>query len=216
MDKKERQYKEKEEFQRVKSEALSHNYYADAKANLPEIIKEKKRELVLKMEEYMLENDVKTVPYSRVYQLMSSGNIYNRTKYSSEELSIAFEVFKSITADISAKNYKHTPTKQNFCAFIGISTVTFDNYRTSDDLELVEVVNRIDDYLTDVQLTMAQNNILNPTVTLFRTKVEHNYIEPTEAVRQVAETNTDRKSIEDRLRGLTGDDVIDVEVNEKD
>lgn len=216
MDKKERISNEKKEFQRVKSEALSKNDYEDLKSNLPEIIRNKKRELVLKMEEYMLDNDVKTVPYSRIYEMMSSGNIYNRTKYSSEELAIAFEVFKSITADISAKNYKHTPTKQNFCAFIGISTVTFDNYRTSEDLELVEVVNRIDDYLTDVQLTLAQNNILNPTVTLFRTKVEHNYIEPTEVIRQVADTNTDRQGIEERLRNLTGKEIIDVDVKEKD
>lgn len=188
---------EKEEYRKVKKEVVKMD-----KENLPSIIESRKRELITEIIAYSKEHGLKRISYTKLYELMSSGNAYNRTTYSPEELFISFEVYKSITSDLALNNPTHFPSRQNFCNFIGISTNSFASWRTHDDLDLVEVVNRIDDYLTDIQLTMAQNNILNPGATMFRMKTEHGYVEPKEFLSITNEVNVDRNEMKQRLASV--------------
>lgn len=185
---------EKNKFNEIKHKAT--------KENLPKIIEERKQSLIEEINNYIEENDVTRISYAKMYELMSSSNRYNRTKYSAEELFISFQVYKSVTSDISKANPKHFPNKQGFCNFIGISTSTYDAYKTQDDNEIVEVINRIDDYLTDVQLTMAQTGLINPGATMFRMKTEHGYVEPSEMIQINNEVTANTSEIRQRLMSV--------------
>ena len=190
--------REKEEYRQ-----LAKKTFEITEEELQEYINKRKKEIANEIKEFANKHEIQRVSYGKLYEIMSSGNQYNRTKYSAQELWFAFEVYKSIVSDLQVKNPKHAPTKQNFCAFVGISTGTYDSYREKDDdPELVEVVNRIDDYLTDVQLTMAQDGLLNSTVTIFRTKTEHNYVEAKEYVAVNTQVNIDPTDIKQRLASV--------------
>ena len=185
---------EKEEFRKVTKEiSLKNN------KDLKIIVEERKKTITDSVMAYISENDLQRIPYAKMYDLLSSGNTYNRTQYSSIELMITFEVFKSITSDMTLSNPKHFPSKQAFCTFIGVSTSTYDRWKLRDDMELVEMVGRIDDYLTDIQLTMAQNGLINPGATMFRMKTEHGYIEPKDFIAITNEIITDTSDIRQRF-----------------
>lgn len=204
---------EKKEVDKIVEEVYKVSDFDITKKELPKLIERKKKELVETIVAYAEENNIKVVPYSKVYQLMSSGNLLNKTKYSSEELAIAFEVYKELVGVLATKNNRHSPSKQNFCSFIGISTATFNNYKESDDPSIVEIAQRIDDYLTDVQLQMAQAGILNAGTTIFRMKAEHGYVEPKEIVHVREERTIDSDDIRSRIKAIN--EAIEVEVQEK-
>ena len=188
---------EKEEFRKVKDEIT-----LKQTQNLAKVVEERKKTITDEVMAYIEEHDLQRITYAKLYELMSSGNMYNRTKYSSVELQITFEVFKSITSDMTLQNAKHVPTKQAFCSFIGISTNTYDVWKLHDDKEFSETVLRIDNYLTDIQLTMAQHGLINPGATMFRMKTEHGYIEPKEFIAITNEIITDRNDIRERLNSV--------------
>lgn len=97
-------------------------------------------------------------------------------KYSNTELAILFNYYKEFIQEINKKT-KYLPSKQNFCSFIGISTRIFDMYKQSDDAERREIIQQIEDYITDIMLTSAQNGEVKEISTMFRTKAEHGYVE---------------------------------------
>ena len=87
-----------------------------------------------------------------------------------------FNYYKEFIQEINKKT-KYLPSKQNFCSFIGISTRIFDMYKQSDDAERREIIQQIEDYITDIMLTSAQNGEVKEISTMFRTKAEHGYVE---------------------------------------
>ena len=97
-------------------------------------------------------------------------------KYNSTELAILFDYYKQFITAIN-KQTQYLPTKQNFCSFAGISTATFDGYKRSDDADKREVMQQIEDYITDIMLTSAQNGDVKEISTMFRAKAEHGYVE---------------------------------------
>ena len=72
---------------------------------------------------------------------------------------------------------KYPPTKRNFCAFAGISTFQYESWLLSADERRSEVMKMIDDYISDVMLTSAQNKEIDNITTLFRAKAEHGMME---------------------------------------
>lgn len=102
-------------------------------------------------------------------------------KYNNTELAILFDYYKQFIGQIN-KVQMYLPTKKNFCSFIGISSATYDNYRQSDDSERREIMQMIDDYITDLQLTSAQNGEVREISTIYRTKAEHGMVEATAPV----------------------------------
>lgn len=102
-------------------------------------------------------------------------------KYSVTELAILFDYYKQFIEEIN-KTHFYLPTKKNFCSFAGISSVTYDDYKHSEDSERREVMQMIDDYITDLQLTSAQNGEIKEISTIFREKAEHGMVEATAPV----------------------------------
>lgn len=113
-------------------------------------------------------------------------------KYSNTELGILFDYYKQYIEQIN-KIQTFLPTKKNFCSFAGISSYTYDNYMQSDDTERREIMQIIDDYITDINLTSAQNGEIKEVTTIFRSKAEHGLVEATAPVviEHKSETNMD-------------------------
>lgn len=183
--------------------------------DLPKIIEERKHEIIEEVSNYMEVNGIDKITHARLYEIMSLGTGFRRTQFSAEELFIAFEVFKSITSDLTLKNPRHFPSKQSFCSFIGVTTRRFGMWKEDDDIELVRVVDYIEDYISDVQITMAQMGIINPQMTMFRMKTEHGYVQPTEVIAITNEINTDTQDIRQRVAAAKGVRFEEVEVREK-
>lgn len=97
-------------------------------------------------------------------------------KYSNAELGILFDYYKQFIEQIN-KVQTYLPTKKNFCSFAGISSYTYDNYKRSEDSERREIMQMIDDYISDLQLTSAQNGEIKEITTIFRAKAEHGMVE---------------------------------------
>jgi hypothetical protein len=109
--------------------------------------------------------------------LISEKNLIGITpKYSNTELAILFDYYKQFIDAIN-KHTTYLPTKQNFCSFIGVSTATFNNYKQSDDSDRREIIQQIEDYITDIMLTSAQKGQIKEISTMFRAKAEHGYVE---------------------------------------
>lgn len=97
-------------------------------------------------------------------------------KYSNTELAILFDYYRQFIEQIN-KYQSYLPTKKNFCSFAGISSVTYNRYIQSEDEERREIMQKIDDYITDLNLTAAQNGDIKEVTTIFRSKAEHGMIE---------------------------------------
>lgn len=93
-------------------------------------------------------------------------------KYSNTELAILFDYYKQFIEEIN-KIQKFLPTKKNFCGFAGISSNQYDSWRRSEDSERAEIMQMIDDYITDLMLTASQNGEVKEISTIYRTKAEH-------------------------------------------
>ncbi len=109
--------------------------------------------------------------------LISEKNLVGLSpKYNNTELAILFNYYKEFIQKINEKT-TYLPSKQNFCSFAGISTQTYDKYKQSDDADRREIMQQIEDYITDIMLTSAQNGNIKEISTLFRAKAEHGYVE---------------------------------------
>lgn len=197
-DANEKVLEEKKEYQEIVDKSFSEQF-KDIKKELPNIVAEHKKELINHIQEYIKDHDLKVIPYPKLMELMSSGNRYNRTKYSADELWIAFNVYKSFMGDLSTKTKAIFPTKQSFCGFIGLSTQSLDSYKMSDDANLVEVYNQINDYLVDVQLGLAQQKIIDNSTTIFRMKAEHGLVETKAIEITTREVGIDLDSVQARM-----------------
>lgn len=138
-------------------------------------------------------------------------------KYNATELAMVFDYYKQFIEKIN-ETQTFLPTKKNFCSFIGISSATYDNYKTSEDSEKREIVQMIDDYITDLQLTASQNGEVKEITTIFRTKAEHGMVEASAPVviQHKSEVNLDKikAQISAVNQGRSVDDAIELKMNE--
>ncbi len=141
--------------------------------NLKEHLEQRYADLIYKLK-HLESNNLSVI---ELRTLMSEKNLVGISpKYSNVELAILFDYYKDFISKINEKT-RYLPTKQNFCSFIGISTQTYDKYKTSEDSERREIIQKIEDYITDIMLSSAQKGDIREVTTMFRTKAEHGYIE---------------------------------------
>lgn len=122
-------------------------------------------------------------------------------KYNNTELAMLFEYYKQFIEKVNEVQ-SYLPTKKNFCSFIGISSATYDSYKNSDDTERREIMQMIDDYITDLQLTSAQNGDVKEISTIYRTKAEHGMVEATAPVVIEHKTMTDIEKIRKQIEAV--------------
>lgn len=194
---------------------IQQEMHDEAKKHLPEIIEQKKKDLAERTQEYMEKHKLQNLPYTKLIEIMSSGNAYNRTRYSAFELATIFEYFKQISSEISAKIPKHNPSLKMFCGFIGISQQTFKAYQESDDPEMVDVASKIDDYFIDITVNNAMNGVINDRVAIFMLKSVHGLVEAREPTTVIHEERLDIKGTKERLDKIRNAQIINAEVTEK-
>lgn len=142
------------------------------KNNLQEKLEDGLIELTNKLNE--VDNSLSTI---ELRNLLSRKTVIGMPpKYSNAELGILFDYYKQYIEQIN-KIQQFLPTKKNFCSFAGISSKTYDSYMQSDDSERREIMQMIDDYITDITLTSAQNGEIKEITTIFRSKAEHGMVE---------------------------------------
>lgn len=98
-------------------------------------------------------------------------SVVGEPEYSAQELAIAFDYYQQVMAEINTK-FKLPPTRQNFCAFIGIVSTTYDRYLRSEDAMKKNMTQRIEDYILENNWTPASKGTLNAFAVDKRTKLK--------------------------------------------
>ena len=166
MERKEQQ----EKLTKVKTELVKKEY----QDKLKEIMEQKMFDLAYKLKHV---EEGENLSIIELKSLLSQKNTIGVSpKYSTTELAILFEYYKKFIQEINKKT-SYIPTKEDFCSFAGVSTVTYNNWKQSDDFERREIMQKIDDYLVDIHLSMAQRGDIREISTIFRAKSEFGMVE---------------------------------------
>lgn len=153
--------------------ALENEYLAEQKTHLPEYLEEKLQEVAKNLANVDKDNPVNPL---EVYEWIKAPTSFCTPKYTTEELAILFDYYTKTIAEINKKT-KYPPTKPNFCLFCGIATSTYDKYLNGVDIRKKDLMERVDQYIRDMQLTLGETGNLNPIVAMYRSKSEHGMYE---------------------------------------
>ena len=121
--------------------------------------------------------------------------------YSAEELAIVFDYYREFISEIN-KITRYVPSKKNFCAFAKMSSRTYDSYLINGDAQRIDVMQMIDDYITDISLTLAQNHEIDNVTTIYRSKAEHGMVEASAPIVIKHEERINIKEIKEQVEAL--------------
>ena len=133
--------------------------------------------------------------------------------YTSYELGEALNIYIDMIAEIN-KICKFPPSKGSFCALLGITRKTYDNYLC--DPEKVDVMGLIDDYITTTALTSAQLRELDSITTMFSLKAQHGFVEAQAPMVIEHKKTTDIDTINAQLEALKGNKIIEADYEESE
>lgn len=97
--------------------------------------------------------------------------IYTEPIYAARELAIIFEYYQEMIYQLNSKGILFPPTKQNFAAFAGITSTTYDSYLKSADKNKATIMQKIEDYIIENSWTGAMTDKLNPYIVERRSKM---------------------------------------------
>lgn len=134
--------------------------------------------------------------------------------YTSYELGEALNIYMEMVAKINTI-CKFPPSKGSFCALLGISRKTYDNYMVDPDK--IDIMGIIDDYITTSVLTSAQLGELREISSMFTLKSQHGFVEASAPVVIEHKKEVPIDDIQKQLQALKRDGtIIDAEWEEKD
>ena len=149
-------------------------------------------------------------------KLIRGKNMIGVALYSAEELSILFDYYRNFIAEINTVT-RYIPTKKNFCAFANMSSSTYDAYLVEGEIQRIETMKMIDDYITDISLTLAQQREIDNVTTMFRSKTEHGMVEATAPIVIKHETNVNLDEIKEQVKALkSGKSLKNIELSPED
>lgn len=123
--------------------------------------------------------------------------------YTSEKLAIVWELYMYLIEQVNINIGMFQPTLSHFAKFAGISTTTLKNYKTSSDLQMQILVNKIFDETFDSNVLLAQNKKLSNRSTELRVKVENEVQEkPQVKVNVNVSNDVDLDQITNRLEEI--------------
>lgn len=131
--------------------------------------------------------------------------------YTPYELGEALNIYIDMIAEIN-KHCKFPPSKGSFCALLGITRKTYDNYMV--DPNKMDVMGLIDDYITTSKLTSSQLGELKEISTIFDLKSQHGFVEQQAPMIIEHKKTTDIEEITAQLQALKGEKIIDAEYEE--
>ena len=194
--KKENVKEKKQQLVELKTKLIEEEF----KNNFKENMEQRLFDLKYKLKHLDRENNLTLMEIDSL--LRNKSIVGNTTEYSTEELEIAFKYYRDFIVAINKENIDYIPSKKNFSAFIGISSATYDSYMESQDTGKVEIMKIIDDYISDIQLTLAQNGKLKEISTIFRGKTEHKMVEATAPIIFRREEDINYKEMEKRFEAI--------------
>ena len=156
----------------TKTNMLAAKVFEKEKKNIPAILENKIQKIAGRLAE------VKDgISPTEIYSIMRNDNFMGaKKKYTPEELGVLFESYTKIIEMINEKQ-TYPPTIKNFCSYIGISTNTYNEWLGSTDSNRKDIMQRIDDYISDMALSLAQIRKVDTIATMFRAKTEHKMVE---------------------------------------
>lgn len=211
------------------------NFYVNSTiSNLPELIDERKKDLLHKFTSYVNNNSrTRYTKDGNPYKVLNVNPVIinkyffsslnplsgYQPMYSQETLSIVFNLYEDICSQVNEKIGNYIPTLSNFCKFAGISTTTFRNYCDSSDMNMRVLTDKIEDYCFDTSVTASQLGMAKESITKYRMKTEIGKIEKeTPTIHLHQENIVDFKDVSERLESLINYNkkkIVEAEVTEK-
>jgi predicted Fe-S protein YdhL (DUF1289 family) len=142
------------------------------KLNLPQLLEQRLNEI-----ETVLENELKDIvglKSARIHQLISRQSLLNTSSmmgYSAKEMFIVYQSYQQLVEKIN-KFTLFIPSQKNFCAFAGFSTLTYKNWLQNSDEEKRNVMQMIDDYISDMLLDASKMRKSDAATSIFVAKAE--------------------------------------------
>lgn len=199
--------------------------------NFLDKIEEKKQEIESKIEQYIQDNvgydedgnkklnianpDMTEYIVNRLFFNSLCPLSSKEPKYNAEKLGIVFDMYEELVMEVNAKICKMTPSKSHFCRFAGITVATYNSYKTSEDVDMQIVINKIDDMLADVHMTLAEERKTDTAAMKYRMNVEMDVRENYSPQVFIKADAKDLSSYKDRIASL-GSMVIEGEWEEID
>lgn len=179
---------------------------------MPEILEKRVQDLSEKLSS--LDSESEGLSVLEINEFIRGKNFWgNNMAYSSEELTILFDFYREMIVEINRVK-KYPPTKENFCAFAGISTQVYNQYLSNVvDENKSEIMQQIDDYIRDNMITAAQLGELREVTSIFRGKASHGMVEAAAPVVIRRENSVGIDKINKLIEQIEGNGTIHVVKN---
>lgn len=153
--------------------------FEKAKQDLPEILDQRLNKICEELSNITFDEDGnKKVSPAVIYEWIKAPFYApTKSKYSAEEIMIILDTYTKVIAELN-KDIIYLPTKENFCIFCGITTTQFNLWlKDIDHPERANAMKMVDNYITDMQQSLAQLGAIKETSTMFRMRAEHGMVE---------------------------------------
>ena len=97
--------------------------------------------------------------------------------YNAEKLSMVFDYYCQILAEVNDKIGNFPTSLTLFCKFAGITLNTLRQYKNSQDYNMRVIVEKIYDQIGDENITMSQMGIVREKSTIFKMKSQNEMVE---------------------------------------
>ena len=207
--------KEKIDSKKVLNREIANRMMEQSKKELIPYMQNKVKEIsekiqeVLKKDNGLITTQIELLIGNRNISELASGGISK--SFTSEELMIALEMYRQVIAKINEKII-YPPSIFTFCSFIGISTVTYNSYKSDPDR--AEVIQMIEDYIAGIQFTSSQIGKLKEITTIYGMKAIHGYYENPTPITIKNDITLDIDEIQNQIKALNKGRAIDVEYEE--
>lgn len=208
------------------------NFYVNAEfENLPQIVENKKNELVDKLTEFQNNyvqikvdrngNEEKIVnPYLiSTYFFKTINPLSSKMPiYSAEKLAIVWDLYMYLIEQVNMNIAPFQPSLTHFAKFAGISLSTINSYKNCGDEDMMNLCEKIYDECFNGNMSLAQTGNLREKSTMSRMKIENQVVEKVQpTVRVNVDTKVNLDEINKRLEEIKNFNkkVIELDKNKK-
>lgn len=212
--KRQKSFKKTKEKEEIAKQELVKKVQEETKDLLLPSIRNKMNEVAEVIKEKVSNNNGLTI--SQILPLITKrstsdiATIQNKT-YTSYELGEALNIYMEMIAKINTI-CKFPPSKGSFCALLGISRKTYDNYMVDPDK--IDIMGIIDDYITTSVLTSAQLGELREISSMFTLKSQHGFVEASAPVVIEHKKDVPIDDIQKQLQALKRENIIEADYEE--
>ena len=97
--------------------------------------------------------------------------------YNAEKLSMVFDYYCDILAEINDKIGDYPSSLTSFCKMAGLTLYTLRSYKNSDDYNMRIIAEKIYDQIGDENVTMSQIGAVRERSTIFKMKAQNEMVE---------------------------------------